>query len=231
MVKTELHAHTADDEADRIGHTTEELIARAASLGYGALAITLHDRQLDPEPFRAFARKLGVVLISGVERTIERTHVLLINFPADAERIRSWKELRDLKRRVPQGIVVVPHPFYPVGSAAGGRLLAEHADLVDALELNAMYTWGLDFNRRAVAWARAHGKPLVGNTDLHLLPQMGTTFSLVDAAPEPDAICEAIRAGRVQVRTAPLPPWRAGWFFARMLIGGLRARRRRPRHE
>ena len=53
-------------------------------------------------------------------------------------------------------------------------------------------------------WARAHALPLVGNTDLHLLEQMGTTYSLVDAEPTPDAICAAIRAGRVEVRRSPL---------------------------
>ena len=50
-----------------------------------------------------------------------------------------------------------------------------------------MHTRALDFNRRAVAWARANGKPLVGNTDLHLLGQMGSTYSMVDAEPDADA--------------------------------------------
>jgi hypothetical protein len=86
--------------------------------------------------------------------------------------------------------------------------------------VNAMYTRHVNFNGRAVAWARAHSKPLVGNSDLHNLAQMGTTFTLVDADPSPDAVCEAIRAGRVEVRTTPLPVLRAGWLFAGMLLGG-----------
>jgi hypothetical protein len=90
-----------------------------------------------------------------------------------------------------------------------------------------MHTRWLDFNRAAVRWARAHGKPLVGNTDLHVLDQMGTTYSLVDAAPDPDAICEAIRAGRVEVRSTPLTSLEAGWLFGRMLAGGARGRARR----
>ena len=82
-----------------------------------------------------------------------------------------------------------------------GTRLDAHAAWVDAVEINAMYTRYVNFNGRAIAWARAHGKPLVGNTDLHLLAQMGTTYTLVDAPPEPDAICDAIRHGRTEVRT------------------------------
>ncbi len=51
MLKVELHTHTADDPYDDVPHSTIELIDRAATLGYDALAVTLHDRQLDVRPF------------------------------------------------------------------------------------------------------------------------------------------------------------------------------------
>jgi predicted metal-dependent phosphoesterase TrpH len=117
--------------------------------------------------------------------------------------------------------VVAPHACYPVPSALGLDRLDRHADVIDALEVNAMYTRLLDFNRRAIAWAREHGKPLVGNSDLHLLAQMGTTYSLVDAAPEPDAICEAVRGGRVEVKSSPLTELKAAQLFTTMCIRGL----------
>ena len=118
--------------------------------------------------------------------------------------------------------MVAPHPFYPIPSALG-RSLDRHAALFDAVEVNAMYTRLVDFNRRAITWARAHDKPLVGNTDLHLLDQMGTTYSLVDAEPSADAICDAIRARRVELRTEPLSMLRAGRLFSGMCWGGLKA--------
>ena len=80
-----------------------------------------------------------------------------------------------------------------------------------------MYARSANFNRAAERWARAHGKPVVGNGDVHRLEQLGTTYSLVDAAPSPDAICEAIRQGRVQVSSTPLPLLRAVWIFAKIL--------------
>ena len=84
MIRAELHAHTADDPSDRVPFTAQDLIVRAAALGYGAIAITLHDAAFDPAPLAAFARQHGVRLLPGVERTVQRAHVLLINFPAAA---------------------------------------------------------------------------------------------------------------------------------------------------
>jgi predicted metal-dependent phosphoesterase TrpH len=200
VVKLELHSHTDEDPADRVTHSTRELIDRAASLGYGALAITLHDRYFDPAPHADYARDRGIVLIAGIERNIGRHHILLINFPAACAAVRDFDDIAKLKRQC-GGLVVAPHPFYPIRSALGSAL-DRHAAVVDAVEINSMYTRFVNFNRRAIRWARAHDKTLVGNTDLHLLDQMGTTYSLVDAEPQADAICDAIRARRSAHRAA-----------------------------
>ncbi len=221
MLKVELHAHTAHDRADRVTHSTRELIEHAIGLGYHALAVTLHDIQYESTSDAAWARERGFVLLRGIERTVEGKHILLINFPAEATAaVRRFDHIPQLKAAHPRGLVVVPHAFYPIGSAMGTRL-DSHAAWVDAVEINAMYTRYVNFNGRAIAWARAHRKPLVGNTDIHLLAQMGTTYTLVDAAPDPDAICDAIRQGRTEVRTAPLPALKAASLFPQMLLGGL----------
>lgn len=226
MLKVELHAHTRLDPADFILHTTRQLIDRAAVLGYGALAVTLHDRYFDPAGEQAYARARGLILIAGIERTVERRHLLLLNFPAACAGVSTFGDVRELRRRYPSGLVVAPHPFYPIPTAIG-RDLERHADIIDALEVNALFTTRIDFNRRAVAWARAHGKPLVGNSDLHLLRQMGTTWTLVDAPQDADAVCHAIRAGRVDVRSQPLSTVRAACLFGASAVLGAVGRIRR----
>src|ERR1700676_1366385 len=99
MLKVELHAHTADDPVDRIPHSSLELIDRAAALGYDALAITLHERQLDVRRFAPYAPHCGLVLRPGVERTIEGRHVLLLNFESGSEDVRTFGDLARLKSR------------------------------------------------------------------------------------------------------------------------------------
>ena len=202
VLKVELHAHTSDDPVDEIPHSTCQLIDRAAQLHYQALAVTLHDRQLDLRPFASYAAERGIALIRGIERTIEGRHVLLLNFSRATEDVRSFADLARLKSRE-GGLVVAPHPFYPV-AASLRRMIDRHESLIDAVEYNAMFTSVLNFNWPAERWARAHGKPMVGNGDVHRLRQLDSTYSLVEAEPTADAICAAIKAGRVRIEARPL---------------------------
>lgn len=215
MLKVELHTHTSDDSQDRVLHSACALVDRAAVLGYDALAITLHDRQLDVRPLAPYAAERGIILIPGIERTIERRHLLLLNFPRGAEDVRSFGDVACLKWQAP-GLVVAPHPFFPSPSCLLERMI-RHADLFDAVEYNAMFTASLNFNLLAERWARRHGKPMVGNGDVHQLEQLGTTYSLVDAERDPVSICEAIAAGRVRVVSQPLP-WSTAARIATNLI-------------
>jgi predicted metal-dependent phosphoesterase TrpH len=217
MLKVELHSHTGDDPVDAIPYTTLDLIDRAAALGYDALAITLHETQLEVRRFRSYAAERGVVLIPGVERTIEGSHVLLLNFRRGADTVRTFADLANLKSR-DRGIVIAPHPYFPSTSCLG-RDLDRHGDLFDAVERNAMYTRAVDFNRRAERWAAARGLPVVGNGDVHRLVQLGTTWTLVDAPRDPAAICAAIGAGRVQVESRPLSCFEVAQILGAMLLG------------
>jgi predicted metal-dependent phosphoesterase TrpH len=233
VIRVELHAHTSDDPEDRIPHSAEDLIAAAAAHGYGGLAITLHDAAFDPAPLADVARRYGVRLLRGIERTVDGAHVLLINFPAEATlAIRRLEDIAALKATHPRGLVVAPHACFPVGSALGRRRLEAFAPLWDAIEVNALHVRGADWNRGALAWAAAHRRPLVGNGDVHRLSQLGRTWSEVDVtvptdlsdADAADAICEAIRAGRVRVGGAPLTPWQAATIATQMIVGGWRSR-------
>jgi predicted metal-dependent phosphoesterase TrpH len=215
VLKVELHAHSSDDPLDAIPHTTSQLIDRAADLGYQALAITLHDHQLDLRSHRAHAANRGVTLIPGIERTICGKHVLLLNFRRGADEVTNFDELARLKTREP-GLIIAPHPFFPSSSALRG-LVHRYADLFDAVEYNAMFTEAINFNAAAERWARTHSKPIVGNGDIHRLRQLGTTYSLVAAEPDPDAICDAVRAGHVGLVARPHTFFTAAALMAELM--------------
>jgi predicted metal-dependent phosphoesterase TrpH len=204
MLKADLHTHSSEDPVDLLPYDAKELVDRAAALGYTALAVTLHDRQLDLAALAPYARERGIVVVPGIERTIRGKHVLLLNFPAaQAESVADFDELRRLKAKT-AGLVIAPHPFFPHPTSLGRHALDAYPDLFDAVELNAFYTRQLDFNRRGLRWAQNRGKPVVGNADVHRLHQLGRTFSLIESDPDPAAVCEAIRRQRVAVRTEPL---------------------------
>jgi predicted metal-dependent phosphoesterase TrpH len=222
VIKVELHSHTADDPSDYIPHSTWQLIDRSAELGYGALAITLHNRQLDVRPYEDYARRQGVILIPGIERTIEGKHVLLLNFSRATEAVETFDDLARLRANE-RGLVVAPHPYFPFPTCLG-KMLESRADLFDAVEYNGMFTAALDFNERAARWAMMHGKPLVGNGDVHRLRQLGTTYSLVDAPRDADDICDAIRHNRVWVEATAVSVLTAAGLLAEMVAANFRRR-------
>jgi predicted metal-dependent phosphoesterase TrpH len=142
-----------------------------------------------------------VVLLRGMEATVDGYHVLLLNFRDFPPGVCSMADVA--QRKTPEALVIAPHLFYPSRIAGRARLAA--SAVVDAVEFSGMYTaLTRHFNQRALAHARAAGLAVVGNTDTHFLWQLGRTFTLVDAAPEPGAVVEAVRRRRVQVVTQAL---------------------------
>ena len=204
MLKIDLHLHTSEDPADTIHHSASDLIDRAAEFEFDALAMTLHDAQLENDRLRCQARERGITLIPGVERTIEGRHVLLLNFPARVSMsVTSFADLAKIRRRG-GGLVIAPHPFFP-GRSCLQEALDPHAGLFDAVEWSYFWTRAVDFNTRAARWADRRGLPVVGNSDMHDIRQLGRTYTLVDAPPDADAICDAVRGGRVRCLTEPVP--------------------------
>jgi predicted metal-dependent phosphoesterase TrpH len=222
VLKVDLHLHTSEDPEDVISHDVYQLIDRAAELGFNALAITLHNRVFTDPRLTGYARERGIMLVPGVERTIEKRHVLLLNFPNGTDYVRTFDDLAALRSRT-NGVVVAPHPFFPHGNSLRSRLI-EHPDLFDAVEWSYFWTRGLNFNAKAEKWAREQGKPVVASSDLHDIRQFGRTFSYVFAEPDVDAICAAVREGRVSIQTSPVPKLE----LARVVTGMLRRGNRPP---
>ena len=211
LLKFDFHLHTLDDPHDHhVFHTASELIDKAAALGFGALAITLHCAQFESEKARAYAREKGIVLIPGIEQDVEGCHVLLINFPkAAAEAVRTFADLARAKAAHPDALVIAAHPFYPNGTCLKEKLLENRA-CFDAVEISGFYHRRWNPNQRALAEAARLDLPLVGNSDTHTLEQFGTTWSEVSApadAVTAAAVTRAVKSGRVAVKGRPLKLW------------------------
>jgi predicted metal-dependent phosphoesterase TrpH len=202
-IKIELHTHTNFDPLDLIEHSASQLIDEAAEQGFQALAITCHDALQWSQSLVGYAEEKGILLIPGVEATIEGKHVLvygLEHFKAPM----SFADLRELRQSQPEIFTIAPHPFFP-GSVCLGERLMENHDCFDAIEFSHFYTRKMNFNQKAVEMARAHNKALIGTSDVHFLKQLGRTYSLVNAAERSfSAISAAVRAGEIEVVTQPL---------------------------
>lgn len=221
MLKVDLHLHSSEDPVDVIDHSARQLIDKAAELGFDALALTLHDCDLRDPALVSYARDRGIVMVPGVERTIDGRHVVLLNFPERTDHVRTFEDLAEL-RRTANGLVVAAHPYFPDSTCLRSRL-DRHVDLFDAVEWSYFWTRGLNFNANAARFAAKHGKPLVANSDLHDLRQLGRTYSLVAADRDPDSICAAIRDRRVSIQTSPVPPLELARVLGGMFSRGRKA--------
>src|ERR1700736_5345940 len=99
-VKVDLHIHTLDDPKDVIDYSAHQLLERARELGFGVLAITLHDAVFDrPEVF-ADAAAMGILLIPAAEMCLQGADVIVLNVSSDEiSQLKNFQDLRRLRAR------------------------------------------------------------------------------------------------------------------------------------
>jgi predicted metal-dependent phosphoesterase TrpH len=217
-LRADLHVHTREAEPS-IAYSARELIARAGRAGYRVLSITNHDAITFSDDLAAYARDHDILLIPGVEATVEGRHVLVYNADVAPDKLRTFADLR--RYRTPEWLVAAPHPLFPAPYCLRERLWQE-IDLFDAIEFSHFYTPRVDFNRGAVKLARAVGLPLLGTSDSHLDEQFGTTFSLIEAERSVESVLTAIKQGRLSVVSRPLSLGRCLSIVARQALAKAR---------
>lgn len=199
-LKVDFHLHTKEDPHDFISYDSYKLVDILSEKGYDAIAVTNHNRFTYSEHLRDYAKERGIILIRGVERTVRKRHVLLINFRGE---LGDYKSLADIaKSKRPDNLVIAAHPYFPMPTASG-IMLDRHPEVFDAMEYCHYYVKNVNFNKWAVFRSYELDKPLVGNSDAHTKRQMGRTYSIVKAEKDPEAIIQAIKEGKVEVVTKP----------------------------
>lgn len=219
-LKADLHLHTAEDPLDRVRYTARELISKAADQSFDVISITNHHRMTFNQDLLSYAQERGILLIPGIEMTIQRRHVLVLN-PPPHKMCSDFFSLSRLRR--PETLIIAPHPYFPGTYSLNGYLL-KHLHLFDALEYCHFYSPMINFNQRAVEVSQSFGFPLVGNSDAHFLSQLGTTYSLIYAEKNLESVFAAIRQNKIKVTTRPLKTFEMGSIANRFLRMKLRAR-------
>jgi predicted metal-dependent phosphoesterase TrpH len=235
-IKLDLHIHTLDDPKDRIDYSAHQLLERARQLGFGVLAITLHDTVFDRAEVFADAAEMGVLLIPAAEVRLCGADVVLLNVtPAEIAGLRDFEDLRQLKKGRGDSIFIfAPHPFYVLGGSIGRRLLRE-IDCFDAIEWCHFYKGLFNPNRRARRVARRFNKPLVATSDAHRLNAFGSHYTSIPQPAEltPESVFSALREGPLRL-TSPSCSFREmaaaiHFVFVAHPLRGWRRRRRRLR--
>ena len=129
---------------------TRTTSVRARSLGFGVLAITLHDAVFDRQEVFADAAAMGILLIPAAEVRLCDADIIVLNVTGEEiAELKDFDDLRQLRTRRGRSVfTIAPHPFYVFGSSIGSRLLAE-IDCFDAIEVCHFHKGLLNPNRRA----------------------------------------------------------------------------------
>src|ERR1700736_118862 len=205
-IKIDLHIHTLDDPKDVIDYSAHQLLERAKQLGFGVLAITLHDAVFDRAEVFADAAAMGILLIPAAEVRLEGADAILLNVTAsEVAGLRNFDDLRQLRARRGLSIfTIAPHPFYVLGGSIGARLL-EEIDCFEAIEFCHFHKGLLNPNRRAAKVAAQFHKPLIATSDAHQLHAFGRNYTSI---PRPTALTiehvfAALRKGPLRLTSPP----------------------------
>lgn len=218
LFKIQFHTHTRQDPVDNIKHSEKQLIDAATAHGYHAIAITCHNKVVFNDDLREYAQKKGILLIPGIEKSIGRRHVLIINATVEAEKIFTFNDLADYKKYHPRCLIIAPHPYYP-GWICLHKKLEENIKLFDAIEYSWYHSKKIDFyNQKAKQMAAQYKLPMLATADNHILKYLNHTYSLVEAEidhftrPEDQknipAIFNAIKKNHVRIVSQNLYFWR-----------------------
>lgn len=204
MLKADLHIHTKEDREDIIKYSARQLIDRAAGLKYDVLAITLHNDVLYNSDLVNYAKSKGILLIPGIEASIENADVLIYNVKkADLKGIKRTKDLRALKKSKPEILIAAPHPYFPFGRCLGNKL-DKFIDVFDAVELSWFYCNSINLNKRAIKLAKAHKKAIIATSDVHYIQFFGRYYTMIDADKNIQSVLDAIRRNRVKIYSKPM---------------------------
>src|SRR5438093_293482 len=205
-IKIDLHIHTLDDPKDAVDYSAHQLLERAHSLGFGVLAITLHDAVFDRKEVFADAATMGILLIPAAEMRLCGADVIVLNVSSEEiAQLRNFDDLRRLRAQRGNSIfTIAPHPFYVLGGSIGARLFTE-IDCFDAIELCHFHIGLFNPNRQAKRVASQFGKPLIATSDAHRLHAFGQHYTSIPMPPAltVENVFAALRNGPLRLTSPP----------------------------
>ncbi len=217
-LKVQLHLHTKEDPLDSIRLNAKQVIDLAARQNYDVLAITCHNVLIFNEDLKEYAEQKRILLIPGIEKTVERKHVVIINATVESQKINSFEDLKEYRKNHPECLILAPHPYYP-GEISLGKKLALHHELFDAVEYSWFHSVRIDLpNKKAVKSAEKYKLPVLATSDCHLHKYMDYAYSYVTADKNTKSVLKAIKENKIHIVSHNLRFRQMLYIYAKMSI-------------
>jgi predicted metal-dependent phosphoesterase TrpH len=204
-IKTNLHFHAKEDPIDKVEYGVKTALKKAAELGFGALALTFHRTFNDGAEFKDEADKNGVLVIPGIEANIENKDVVILNCDKNAEKIKTFAELREYKKNRPDILIIAPHPYVTSTKSLMGKL-KQNIDLFDAIEMTVYSNNIFNFNKKARRTALEYKKPFIATSDTHILSYLNKSYAIINSEEKTVAsIIKSVKKNNFKNKNTPLP--------------------------
>ena len=174
--KIQLHLHVAGDVLDNIKYSAKQAIQEAAKRDYLAISITCHDIFIYNQELSDYANQHNIILIPGIEKTIEGKHVLIYNCEQSVEKVETFTQLKAYRKSHPEIFVMAAHPFHPSQTSLMHKLCQYHT-LFDAIEYCHFYSPLINPNLISKYFAKKYQLPLVATSDIHYLEAFDYGFA------------------------------------------------------
>ena len=162
--------------------------------------------------------KKRILLIPGIEKTIQGKHVLILNADIRAQNIKTFDDLKTYKQTKEDILVVAPHPYYP-GTTSLGKKLEKNIELFDSIEYSWFHSKKVNrANTKAVKMAEKHSLPLLGTSDNHLLRYFNRAYSIIDADKDIKSVMKAIKKNKIKVVSHGIEGWKLLPAFGETLL-------------
>jgi predicted metal-dependent phosphoesterase TrpH len=190
QIKADLHVHTTYSKDSLI--TPRDLVYYAKKRGLNAVAVTDHNQL---EGAYKIAEQTDFLIIPGVEISSSDGHIVALNVKELIP--RGFSAVETVERiHMAGGVAIACHPYVYFK----GCLRDKICESFDAIEvINARAFPFKNSVEKAQGTADRLGLPGVGGTDAHYGPQIGYSYTVIEAVEaSSEAIAEAIVDGRCQ---------------------------------
>ena len=217
-LKAQLHVHCKGDPIDNIKLTARQVIDHAARLNYDVLAITCHNVIIFTQELKEYAHSRRILLIPGIEKSIEKKHVLILNAHIDAQKMDNFTDLEKYRLAHPESLIIAVHPYFPSLNSLGKKFDRHHR-LFDAVEYSWFHSKKINyFNKKAQKSADKYKLPLVSTSDNHLIKYFDYAYSFIDSEKDTGKIFTAIRENRLHIISHDLKWWQLPMIYIKMGI-------------
>ena len=95
------------------------------------------------------------------------------------------------------GIVYIPHPFETVRKGLSPAIVEELRNEIDIIEVCNGRAFFQNRGKQALVWAKQYAKPGAASSDAHGYKGLGSTYTILSAAPTRDTLIELVRNGTI----------------------------------